>query len=52
MFSFNEVILVLGTNTGIGKATATELARRRTRVIRGCGDHHRGKAVARMIKTK
>ena len=44
--------LFVGANTGIGKATATELAKRGARVVMGCRDQHRGEAVARMIRTK
>ena len=44
--------IISGANTGIGKSTATELAKRGARVVMGCRDQHKGEAVARMIRSK
>ena len=41
-----------GANTGLGRATATELAKRGARLILGCRDRVKGEAVARMVRKK
>ena len=50
--NINILLLFPGANTGIGKATATELARRGGRVILACRDKKKGEAVANKIKSK
>lgn len=46
-----KTVIVTGANTGVGKETALELARRKARVIMACRDSKRGKeAVADVVK--
>ncbi|XP_004624827.1 retinol dehydrogenase 11 [Octodon degus] len=45
-----KVAIVTGANTGIGKETAKELARRGARVYLACRDVQKGEAVAREIQ--
>ncbi|XP_053375522.1 retinol dehydrogenase 12-like [Mercenaria mercenaria] len=47
-----KTVIITGANTGIGRATATELARRGGRVILGCRDKLKGEAVANKIRSK
>lgn len=47
-----KTVVITGANTGIGRATATELARRGGRVILGCKDKLKGEAVANKIRSK
>jgi len=44
-----KTVLVTGANTGIGKETARELARRGARVIMGCRSEERGQQARREI---
>jgi len=44
-----KTVLVTGANTGIGKETARELARRGARVIMGCRSEERGEKARREI---
>lgn len=37
-----KVVIITGANTGIGKTTAIDLARRGGRVYMGCRNHKRG----------
>ena len=46
-----KTVIVTGANTGVGKATALDLARRKARVIMACRDQERGEqAVADVAK--
>ncbi|XP_050409180.1 retinol dehydrogenase 12 [Patella vulgata] len=47
-----KTIVITGANTGLGRATATELAKRGGRVILACRDKVKGEAVARTIRRK
>ncbi|XP_046582768.1 retinol dehydrogenase 11-like [Haliotis rubra] len=47
-----KTVIITGANTGLGKATAIELAKRKARVILGIRDKNKGEAVARSIKKK
>lgn len=47
-----KTVIITGANTGIGRATATELARRGGRIILGCRDKTKGEAVALQIRNK
>lgn len=47
-----SLYFIPGANTGIGRATATELARRGGRVFLGCRDKLKGEAVANKIRSK
>ena len=49
MFIF---IFITGGNTGIGRATATELAKRGGRIFIGCRDKKKGDAVVIRIRQK
>ena len=46
-----KVAVVTGGNTGIGKETVLELVRRGARVIIGCRDVEKGRAVAERART-
>jgi NAD(P)-dependent dehydrogenase (short-subunit alcohol dehydrogenase family) len=47
-----KICMVTGANSGIGKATALELARMGAHVVMVCRDRARGEAAQREIKTK
>ncbi|XP_069547601.1 retinol dehydrogenase 13-like isoform X1 [Brachyistius frenatus] len=47
-----KTVVVTGANTGIGKATAQELARRGGRIIMGCRDMEKCEAAAKEIRGK
>ncbi|KAK7088703.1 retinol dehydrogenase 12-like [Littorina saxatilis] len=47
-----KTVIITGANTGVGKATAIELAKRGARLILACRDRIKGEAVARIVKKK
>ncbi|XP_012677185.2 retinol dehydrogenase 13 [Clupea harengus] len=47
-----KTVVITGANTGIGKETARELARRGGRIIMGCRDMEKCEAAAREIRGK
>ncbi|XP_063057514.1 retinol dehydrogenase 13-like isoform X2 [Engraulis encrasicolus] len=47
-----KTVIITGANTGIGKETARELARRGGRIIMGCRDMEKCEAAAREIRGK
>lgn len=47
-----KTVVITGANTGIGKATAQELAQRGGRIIMGCRDMEKCEAAAREIRGK
>ena len=47
-----KTVVITGCNTGIGKETVLDLARRGARVIMACRDMDRAKAAANDIKQK
>ncbi|XP_073677237.1 dehydrogenase/reductase SDR family member 13-like [Garra rufa] len=49
---FGKMVIVTGGNSGIGKATATQLALRGARVILACRSKQRGEAAAQEIRTE
>ena len=44
-----KTVVITGSNTGIGKATALELAKRRAKVVMGCRSMEKGKKAASEI---
>ncbi|XP_054152540.1 retinol dehydrogenase 12-like [Oppia nitens] len=47
-----QVVVITGANTGIGKETARDLAKRGAKVIIGCRDETRGEDAIKDIQTK
>lgn len=47
-----KTVIITGGNTGIGRATATELAKRGARVILGCRDKVKAEAITHKIRLK
>ena len=47
-----KVVVITGGNTGIGRETVLELARRGARVITGCRDLGKAEAVVREARDK
>nr|KAG5700330.1 hypothetical protein BaRGS_029582 [Batillaria attramentaria] len=47
-----KTVIITGANTGLGRATALDMAKRGARLILGCRNRVKGEAVARMIRKK
>lgn len=47
-----KTVIITGANTGLGRATAMELAKRGARLVLGCRNGIKGEAVARLIRKK
>ncbi|XP_006269619.3 retinol dehydrogenase 14 [Alligator mississippiensis] len=47
-----KTVIITGANSGLGRATAAELLRRRARVIMGCRDRARAESAARDIRAE
>lgn len=45
-----KTVVITGANTGIGKETAVDLARRNARVIMACRDEQRGREACNEVK--